>query len=141
MHDPSAPERLNRLDDEIQNLREQIQKKEIDPAAVGSAVAAIHLDNIARIRTYMNQLDVFTGYQLFCDDLTLARNLARAGAILRLMSRLTIMQLKQVDCFLKCFGGTNAIAIQKIATWAREDPTRAQWLLAFADAARSRRKG
>jgi hypothetical protein len=123
----------------VNRLREQIQK-EGDPVAIGKAVAAIYLDQIARIRAFEDQLDLAIGYKLFAPDVTFPENYARAWSILRISAKLDSMLLKQIVCFLKCFGGTEAIAIQKIVTWARGDPTRGHWLMAFADAMRSRRR-
>lgn len=131
--------RLEVVDDRVRKLRRQLRRK-VDPVEIGKTVAGIYLDNIARIRAYTDQLDRAADYQLFDRDLTFKDNVARASFILRILGRLTSMLLKQVDRFLKCFGGSQAIAIQQIVTWASADSKRAEWLAAFAFARRSRRR-
>ena len=139
MRNSPFAETLGQFDERILALRNQIREKP-DPIAIGKNVATFYLDNIARIVAYDNQLDCAIDYQLMTPGLTLAENCARGRTILRMRRRLNTMLMNQFDRFLKCFGGPKAIAVQYIVGWAKEDPSRLEWLSAFVDAKRSRRK-
>jgi hypothetical protein len=139
MRKPSFAKKLKLVDEQVIRLRNQLRKK-VDSIAIGKAAAGTILDDIARIRAYSDQLDLAIGYRLFNPNISFEQNLARASAILSILGRLTAMLLKQVDRFLNCFGGKQAIAIQQIVSWAGEDPSRGQWLAAFAYSQRFRRR-
>jgi hypothetical protein len=138
MRKRSRYKRFEVVDDRVSKLRRQLRRRKVEPIEIGKNVAGIYLDNIARIRAYTDQLDRAADYQLFDRDTTFEENVARASVILRILGRLTSMLLKQVDRFLKCFGGPQAIAIQQIVKWASADSKRGEWLAAFAFARRSR---
>jgi hypothetical protein len=139
MRKPSFAKKLKMIDVRVMRLRNQLRKK-VNSIAIGKAVAGIILDNIARIRTYTDQLDLTIGYTLFDPNISFEQNFARTSAILSILGRLTTMLLKLVDRFLICFGGKQAIAIKQIVSWAGEDPGRGEWLAAFAYSQRFRRR-
>lgn len=139
MRKPSLRKQLEMIDERVLTLTKQIREK-ADPIAIGKTVAMVHLDIITRIVAQIDQLDIATDYSLCVPDLTLAENCARGCAVLSIQGRLLTMLVNQFDRLLKCCGGADAIAVQYIIRWAKEDPSHLEWLLAFADAKRSRRK-
>ena len=130
--------RLEMIDEKVRSLRQQMRKR-ADPIAVGRSVAALYLDDIARIRSYLEQLDRAIGHELFAVNLTFEENVARVGVILRILARLQAMLVMQIDRFLKCFGGAQAILAQQLVKGG-EDPASRDFLVALANATRSRRR-
>jgi hypothetical protein len=124
----SLPEEFERLDDCVHALREHIRKG-AHANEIGRSVASLYLDSIARIRAYMDQLDELLGYQVCLPDLTLEENLPRTNTALRILGRLNDMFLEQIDGFLKCLGGTQTIAVERLVEWAKEDPSREQLMV------------
>lgn len=127
------PEGFEELDDHVQALRDQIQNG-ADANAIGRSLAPLYLESIVRIRAYWDQLDAVLGYELCLSDQTLEQNLPRMNTALRIMGQLNVMLLDQLDGLLKCVGGTQAIAVQQLVEWAKEDPTKQQLLIQFSAA-------
>lgn len=55
------PENFRRLHTRIETIRKQINEK-ADAAAIGREAALLHLDCLARLLTYMNELDTILDY-------------------------------------------------------------------------------
>ena len=122
-----VPEKFVRLDQQILELRELIENNAYADE-IGRAAARVHLDFIARIHRYANQLDTILGFELFGSGLTLEENLPRANTALRMLSELNVILLGQIDGLLNCFGGPTVIGIQMLQDWAQSDPFRQEIL-------------
>ena len=137
------PRAFGRLDERIRALRDQIEK-ETDAAAIGRAAAPIYLDCISRTLACWEQLDQILDFELFQLDLTLEENIPRASTGLRMMSELNAMLMKQIEAFIKCFGGPLVIAVQQIEEWSSKHKARQDFVQSLASAAvhakRSRRR-
>ena len=124
MRKPSRPpDAFEQLDDRVQELRKLIGKGE-SAIAIGPSLALFHLDAIARIRAYSDQLDAALGYKLYLPDQTLEENLPRMNTALRILAQLNSMQLGQIACLLGCIGGPEAIAVQHFVEFTKGDPGR-----------------
>jgi hypothetical protein len=139
MRAPAFQKRINRMDKKVNRLRIVIEKQ-ADPIEAGLAVAAIYLDSIATIRRYSFQLQRSVTTELVLADLGSPDGFARVSAILRIKIKLDAMLVKQLDRFLKCFGGPSAVGVQQIVKWASQDSDRGAWLEAFVFAMRRRRR-
>lgn len=139
MRKASLPRKLNEIDERLDKLRKQIKRK-ADPIAIANTLAAFHFDSIARLRTYGDQLDKAVDCNFFDTNIVFEERVARTSAILRLLRRLQSLSLKQFDHFLKCFGGSQAIAVLQIVRWASEDPVHLDCLATFVASKRSSRR-
>lgn len=139
MRNPSLAKKLEVIDKRVLSLRNQIRSR-VDPVEVGRTAAAIYLDGVERLLAYREQLDRAISYEMFSAELSFEENLARGCAILRIFATLNTMFLTQMDCYLMCLGGPNAIAAQQIASWVGEDPARREWLVNVAAMLSRRRR-
>jgi hypothetical protein len=128
METEPLPEALEQLVDQVQALRDQI-KSGAQANEVGTSLALLHVDFIARVLAYRDQLDAFLGYQLFLPDQTLEENLPRMNTALRVYGLLNAMLVEQVGGLLKCLGGTQTISVERLVEWAKENPSREQLMV------------
>ena len=132
------PEALGQLDEQIQALRELLEKK-ADASTIGREVSWLYLYWIHRVVAYHRQLDLVLGYQLLIPERTIEENIPRANTGLRMSGQLTAMLVELIDGLLRSVGGPQVIAVQQLVEWQKDDPARREFFLAALDRAKRSR--